>query len=98
MSEWISVKDRLPEAYGRFLVMTRCRFGMHILLAKDWPYPCCEVNIAYGGGGFPWQWYSESKNPVGNVTHWMPLPEEPAEKWVYEERWKKENPNPSEVS
>lgn len=67
MSEWISVKDRLPEKFVSVLgyvpnlksyqVVHECFLGSH----GDWYTP-----MAY-----------EEKEIM--VTHWMPLPEPPEE-------------------
>src|SRR5271165_3492227 len=44
---WISVKKRLPEIKGRYLINTTCSHFAHNELAWDWPNPCGEINIAY---------------------------------------------------
>lgn len=67
MSEWISVKDRLPERWTEVLV---------------WPRPteyCCEAHLAMNE---KWE-YGEYEHHFGHVhrpckvTHWMPMPEPP---------------------
>jgi hypothetical protein len=62
VQEWISVKDRLPEKKGTFLVCTKNDFY-------------CTKNIAkvrfYDG-----EWHGTG-GIWSNVTHWMPLPEPP---------------------
>lgn len=65
MSEWISVKDRMPEShYGESdNVLVIDEIGIRKILYFDggcWCYPTGET---YGR----------------NVTHWMPLPELPKE-------------------
>ena len=77
MSEWISVKDRLPEKAGRYLVYEIMPKHMHNLAAHNYPYPCCVPNIAYYQKYCDgWQFNSiDDRNP--NPTHWMPLPEPP---------------------
>lgn len=65
MSEWVSVKDRLPEA-GKILVTD----GETVTISNGaWLYRSLEgktrVPANYGAGL--------------TVTHWMPLPEPPKE-------------------
>jgi len=63
MSEWISVKDRLPDSSGYYLI------------ACDSPYRGKQdgVNISY------YQHKACNWKAVYNpcVTHWMPLPKSP---------------------
>ena len=60
--KWISVKDRLPEKKGTFLVCTKNDFYGTKNIAKVRFYD----GEWHGTGGI-WS----------NVTHWMPLPEPP---------------------
>lgn len=63
MSEWISVKDRLPEENGRYLCI--------------WE-DCDKKNIDcvnFRDGFFPWEELLGERL----ITHWMPLPEPPKE-------------------
>jgi len=77
--KWISVKKSLPIKSGRYLVFEKKGEHSHNLLAWQWPYPCCESNIAYYDAYFKaWNWSSE-ENEILNPTHWMPLPNEPKE-------------------
>jgi hypothetical protein len=65
MSEWISVKERLPETGGRFLVCGS-RGGIYTAEFKN-----CN--------GYP-HWHKlNSKSHYCDPTHWMPLPEPPKE-------------------
>lgn len=67
MSEWISVKDRLPEK------------GQDVLLLTDWFGGASFITIGYLGGT-RWISYEIGRANVGiHVTHWMPLPEPPEE-------------------
>ena len=76
MSEWISVKDRLPEAPGMYIVTAcdeGCSYGEGIwystvVVAAEW---------AFGN----WIWYEGCHEYDLNdiVTFWMPLPEPPKE-------------------
>ena len=62
MSKWISVKERLPEKEGAYLIYT----------------DECETLVAWCEPGGFWRrsgdlfpmWHDE-------ITHWMPLPEPP---------------------
>lgn len=81
MSEWISVKDRLPEVAGyECLVSAVNCFGQRF------------VFTAFTGYGEPGWWTNDKTrmrreideadnrlSPVWKVTHWMPLPEPPEE-------------------
>lgn len=67
MSEWISVKDRLPELGTDVLCFDQLE-GMHVQrLEKD--TLCGTVWFDYYDQGINLDW----------VTHWMPLPEPPKE-------------------
>jgi hypothetical protein len=66
MSEWISVKDRLPESEDhegycatRYLVATD-GFGIHLALFLEHEW-----------------WADYLSKIVIPITHWMPLPEPP---------------------
>ena len=63
MSDWISVKDRLP-GYGKsYLVIT----------------PCSNIHIAYMLSYNNGWHSSRGVDVVLPVTHWMPLPAPPKE-------------------
>lgn len=76
MSEWISVKDRLPDKTGRYLVLKNriapdCLGGnrtdiviLRLFVDKGFRMP---THIP--------DWINEEINE--EVTHWMPLPEMP---------------------
>lgn len=66
MSEWISVKDRLPQATGKYLCAVKDKRGNLWTIASDWSL---EMKSWFGD-------YGEIKNIV---THWMPLPDPPKE-------------------
>lgn len=65
-SEWISVKDRLPEKNGVVLVCTEddyvCSAGY-----SNYGKPTFLIDSMYGG------------DELDDVTHWMPLPPAPKE-------------------
>lgn len=74
MTEWISVKDRLPEPYQRAIVWVECdkcrkkEFHYHNCLATG--YEIHAVNLM--------TWVDNDWNyRYSNVTHWMPLPDKP---------------------
>ena len=87
MSGWISVKDRLPEYPGHYLVCTSINY---------WHGGCMDVNVnhKYGKNGTPVGYDGTTMSVIdcyfdatGNwnracnahITHWMPLPEPPEE-------------------
>lgn len=64
LCKWISVKDRLPDECGEYLI--RDKMGVTIALLID-----NEKGI--------WQWQDSDFYGRGGITHWMPLPELPEE-------------------
>ena len=65
MSEWISVKDRLPEDASDVLILSKEKescVGYYRSSDNEWVMynPCCSFHMELHG-----------------VTHWMPLPEPP---------------------
>ena len=85
--QWISVKDRLPEYPGHYLVCTSINY---------WHGGCMDVNVnhKYGKNGTPVGYDGTTMSVIdcyfdatGNwnracnahITHWMPLPEPPEE-------------------
>ena len=74
---WISVKDRLPEESGNYIVCcddSSCSYGEGIWYSSD----VVVVSEYYEGS---WIWYEGGTEwSLENiVTHWMPLPEPPKE-------------------
>lgn len=64
MSEWINVKDRLPE--NKHVVLVYNKFNeMHV----------CKMDKNSNNYIFM---LNDTSLQIINVTHWMPLPESPA--------------------
>ena len=64
--EWISVKDRLPERSGEYLVFTAN--GAYMALEYS------EKHRAFNASD-----WLEDANKAISCTHWMPLPDVPEE-------------------
>lgn len=70
MSNWISVKDILPDCYEEVLIWPVFdsygdRRTAWVTLAGDWCYHLCTENL---GGDYVID---------SEITHWQPLPEPP---------------------
>lgn len=81
MSEWISVKDKLPEDSGEYLVYLKGEYGDKIVKAR------------FLNKTSKWK-AAESYAIFENVSHWMSLPEPPKNKSFaedYLDRFSKEN-------
>ena len=63
MTEWISVKDRLPKSYTALLLYGRLN-------------PYSAMYTQYVGFWDGEKWISDGKE-IDGVTHWMPLPKPP---------------------
>lgn len=83
-SEWISVKDRLPDEEQDVLLLIREIefFGKHLKKRKAWYW----IHTGWSIDGewattycFGHKYISEEENDMCEltVTHWMPLPELP---------------------
>lgn len=95
MSEWISVKDRLPDdeeqdAHGVLIHMEVVEtYGKHNERKTKWH----DIFVGYYDSG-EWQTsycygcedvskaFERFPNETYEVTHWMPLPEPPKEKTI----------------
>ena len=76
MSEWISVKDRLPDADGIYLVCDRRLNGVpwvHTAGFKKTSSSWCESHGMYYDDRYG-RYREQDK-----FTHWLPLPEPPKE-------------------
>ena len=67
MSEWISVKDRLPSEFETVIVGR----------SDDHVCPCAREAMHRGNGKFM---QSGLNIDFVNPTHWMPLPEPPSDR------------------
>lgn len=73
---WISVKDRLPEQQGVFLVCCRSIDGERRVITTAWYYP------EQGPDG----WSLIAHIQVSAVTHWIAVPPPPEDEvWPREE-------------
>ncbi len=72
MSEWISVKDRLPR-YNETVLIYRPSMAEPILADKYFGWYGEDDNEWHEG----WLRYGGVKNDL--ITHWQPLPEPPKE-------------------
>ena len=79
VQEWISVKDRLPEDSGYYLVVYRDKYNGSISIAFDMYVKCnvgewwesefaCDITKQF-------RWATRLQEQ--EVTHWMPLPQPP---------------------
>ena len=63
MSEWISVKDELPESHEPFIARDKWG-GISVVKQRSWGDP---------------DWLVGGLQLSRDITHWMPLPEPPEE-------------------
>ena len=80
VQKWISVKDRLPEKDGAYLVTTNS-FGDRQSVKLRWFAKDGENIDAYDLAGQKDVWYLYDIEcgyvSIKTVTHWMPLPQPP---------------------
>lgn len=72
MSEWISVKDRMPEDDGYYMVYAKGYWGNNRLIG--------DLAISKFDKNYETPWGIErgkARGWKGIITHWMPLPEPP---------------------
>lgn len=84
MSEWISVKERLPSEKSRCLVYIRAHNKWRGYMKTVWFTPCYEGVEDHLQGKKMWYDYDSEYGDykIRDVTHWMPLPEPPKEEPV----------------
>ena len=71
MSEWISVKDRLPKELDEVLVFSTTAYKKGRMSVAYWSaYSKSEPDV------ITWCSYTQAEN---YITHWMPLPVKPEE-------------------
>ena len=71
MSEWISVKDRLPELGDYSVLAYWGHGGIDMVHVADY-FKDITAGVDHQGNQRFTKWYLTS-----GVTHWMPLPEPP---------------------
>ncbi len=78
MSEWISVRERLPELNERVLGFEKNTVNKNMVYTCDTVIEVCHrAHMCYGG------WINDAGFSIGErpfdveVTHWMPLPDGP---------------------
>jgi len=79
MSNWISVKDRMPPPMT--LVLALIQYDTTPIIAErrevggreEWWATCPEYGEVVGDG----YWFGVFEGAGSMVTHWMPLPESP---------------------
>ena len=70
--EWISVKDRMPDAYQHVIAHVRHTEKWRNTVLTDHPWHVVEEDIWLGD-----KWDNNADADVHEVTHWMPMPEPP---------------------
>ena len=68
MTQWISIKDRLPEKSGEYLVLCQTAANMMVLNFS-------RKHLAFN----VFDCQKDAKTEIKNITHWMPLPKPPEE-------------------
>ena len=79
VQEWISVKDRLPEDSGCYLVVYRDKYNGSISIAFDM-YVKCNIGEWWESEfacDITKQFLWATRLQEQEVTHWMPLPQPP---------------------
>ena len=79
VQEWISVKDRLPEDSGYYLVVYRNKYNGIVSIAFDM-YVKCNVGEWWESEfacDITKQFLWATRLQEQEVTHWMPLPQPP---------------------
>lgn len=77
--EWISVKDRLPEDSGYYLVVYRDKYNESISIDFDM-YVKCNIGEWWESEfacDITKQFLRATRLQEQEVTHWMPLPQPP---------------------
>ena len=66
-SEWISVDERLPDKFGKYLTYIKSHYSSYVDI------------LYYDSNQSAWYFFDNEWGDceVNDVTHWMPLPEAP---------------------
>ena len=73
-TKWISVKDRMPDAFQPVIVHVRHTEKWRNTMLTDLPWHVVEEDIWLGD-----KWSNNADDDIHEVTHWMPMPEPPKE-------------------
>jgi len=71
VSNWISVKDRLPLDYKKCIKFE----SIEVIIYSGYEVFSCDFSC----GPYPEPWYNFEDLSKAYVTHWMPLPAPPEE-------------------
>ena len=71
MNKWISVKERLPDTAGYYMVAIDYREELRVSVAT---YSETDDGLKW----YSWHEY-ENDGATEGITHWMPMPELPEE-------------------
>lgn len=71
MSNWINVKDRLPDVCGMPVLMVAVNKYKQRNVVKGFTDYCCPIYFHTNETEYRGCWH------LWKVTHWMPLPEPP---------------------
>ena len=72
--QWISVKDRLPDVAGMYIVTACDEWCSH---GEGIWYDTVVIVAEYSGGCWNWNDNGTDYDIDDLVTHWMPMPEPP---------------------
>lgn len=72
--QWISVKDRLPDVAGMYIVTACDEWCSH---GEGIWYDTVVVVAEYSGGCWNWNENGTDYDIDDLVTHWMPMPQPP---------------------
>ena len=73
-SKWISVEERLPDAYQPVIVHIRHTEKWRNTVLTEQPLHVVEEDVWLGD-----EWLRNVDGDILEVAHWMPMPEPPKE-------------------
>lgn len=76
INEWVSIKDKLPEENGWYLVFAPTYYGGSSSMVRS----ISGMTFAKWIGGKTWSIEAGYHKRPGIVTHWMPMPHHPEER------------------